>query len=228
MNCWNPVRPGERTWKTRLGAYMLMHVFLACPAMAHASAEETSEHAVDPVEGPDEEASAKPVHIHKKEDGCGHGGHHKVHTWSLIGARFSVVTVVGPKGSGTDGGRRVSVHPGVSAGYELQVIPDWLEIELTAGAHAYPKGALLPIDLLFKKPFHTHHRVTPYIAIGPSVEFIFAHTRNVYAGVGGRAGTYLWVTKHFGFDIEAGYNAVFEHGQVAHDIVAEVGPVVHF
>lgn len=191
-----------------------------------------AQHAEAVAEGPHEQVDHAQTpakkHVHTPGDGCTHGGHHKVHTWSLIGARFAVVTVVGPKGTGADGGRRVTVHPGVTASYELQVVPDWLEIELAAGVLRYEAGALFPIDLLFKKPFHTHHHVTPYIAVGPSLEIIIAGTRKIYPGVGGRVGTYVWATKHFGFDIEFGYNSVFEHGEVAHDLIAEVGPVVHF
>ncbi|MGB1016197.1 MAG: hypothetical protein ACPG4T_18825 [Nannocystaceae bacterium] len=197
----------------------------AAPAEQHG---ETHIEAPEALQAPEAATPVPTKHVHHAGDGCTHGGHHKAHTWSLIGARFAVITVVGPPGSRADGGRLVSVHPGITASYELQVIPNWLEIELAAGVLAYPEGALFPIDLLFKKPFHIHHKFTPYIAVGPSLEVILAASREVLPGVGGRVGAYIWLTKHFGFDIEAGYNSVFEPVGVAHDIIGEIGPVVHF
>ena len=95
---------------------------------------------------------------------------------------------------------------------EVSVVHGWLEIELGAklltSAHG---GTHVPIDLLIKKPF-TAGPATIYLGIGPALNVVsHDHETHAYFGVAGVIGTYLWLTPHFGLNMELLEAVVFEH-----------------
>ncbi len=104
--------------------------------------------------------------------------------------------------------------------FELLVIPNWLEIELCARAMANNHLVSVPIDVLFKIPFHINETVHPFVGIGPTV--VLQHSKDAETEVffGGvlAAGSYFWFAESWAFIAELNYNLVYEHG-----IVNELG-----
>ncbi|MCA9691006.1 MAG: hypothetical protein R3A51_09580 [Nannocystaceae bacterium] len=168
------------------------------------------------------EQSGVGVHV----DCCDHGGHHKEHTRNLLGVKaMAVGAITGPEG---ERGVEAVAHGGGGIFYERELIQNWLEIEPNVGILSAPGGVLIPLDLLLKKPFHVHHKVTPYLGVGPAIEFLIAEERGVFGGVTATVGLYVWFGKHVGIDIELSYSLVFERGRLVHNPAGGVGPVVHF
>ncbi len=69
---------------------------------------------------------------------------------------------------------------------------DWLELELNVALLSAPDGFHVPIDLLFKKPFHINRHFTPYIAVGPALEARLEDTNSLTGGVTAAAQLTVW------------------------------------
>jgi len=105
---------------------------------------------------------------------------------------------------------------------EVMVIPEWLEIELEVRIFS-GHGTSLPIDLLFKKPFHLSSKTDFFLGVGPTVVPVFAPGGNTtHFGGAFVAGIYYWLTPHLGVVLEADYNLISSHGAV-HELGSGVG-----
>ena len=168
-------------------------------------------------------------------DRCVYGGNHKPHTRNLLGAKALVVTSLGTTGAaegdhehGEHGAEGPFTTFGVSVFYERLLIPKWLELEINVGLVDGAAGLQMPIDLLFKKPFHVNRRLTPYLSLGPALEVFPRGDRSPLLGVTGGLGVYLWLSRDFGVDLELDYTAHFLGPGLEHVTTLGVGPVLHF
>ncbi len=166
-------------------------------------------------------------------DLCVYGGDHKPHTRNLVGAKALMVTSLATTGAAAGdehghGAGGPTTTSGVSVFYERELVPKWLEIEVNVGLIDGAAGLQLPIDLLLKKPFHLHRRVTPYISIGPAIELFPRGDRPPLPGITGGVGAYLWLSRDFGLDIELDYTAHVLSPGLEHVITLGLGPVLHF
>ena len=77
------------------------------------------------------------------------------------------------------------LHPHFGAGIfgEISAVPNWLEIELAIKALATADGALIPIDVLFKIPFHLTNTIHPFIGLGPTLVIVAAGDIAVHFGL---------------------------------------------
>ncbi len=111
--------------------------------------------------------------------------------------------------------------------FGVLVVPNWLELELSARTAVGRERAMFPIDLLFKVPFHHVANIHPYIGIGPSfVSGIVQEqggrvTANYFGGCVS-AGSYFWVSPAFGVVVEFNYRLIFEDVRV-NSVGASVG-----
>lgn len=98
--------------------------------------------------------------------------------------------------------------------FEVVIVPNWLEIELTAHyLRTTSKLSEIPIDLILKKPFHPLRWLNPYVGVGPTViPTIAPHESSVHVGVATEVGSYFWVTPNIGISAEVDYNLVSDHG----------------
>lgn len=159
-------------------------------------------------------------------DRCVYGGEHKEHTANLLGAKGLALTTITPARETT--GPTAVPHFGASLFYERELVTGWLELELNVALVSAPGGLAIPIDLLFKKPFHASRHVTPYVGLGPALEVEVLEDTEVFGGVTAATGLYIWVSRFVGFDIELDYTARFSAEGMAHGVGGGVGPVVHF
>lgn len=167
-------------------------------------------------------------------ESCPHGGHAKKHTSNLLGAKALLVGSLAETGTAPmsehgdpEPGHVAAIHPGVVVFYEREIIAEWLELELNVGMVSAHEGLRVPIDLLAKKPFHVAKRATLYVGIGPSLE-LFTDGQPPLGGVTGGLGSYLWLTRNFGIDVEIDYTAHFLLPGIEHVVTAGLGPVLHF
>lgn len=165
-------------------------------------------------------------------DRCVFGGEHKIHTQNLVGLKgLALVTIAPSEGAELEpeaAGPSVTPHFGASFFYEREAVENWLEIELNVAVLSAPGGVLLPVDLLLKKPFHAGRHVTAYVGLGPALEIEILDGTEVFGGLTGATGLYVWVTKNVGVDIELDYTLIVERGAIAHGLGGGVGPVFHF
>jgi hypothetical protein len=61
------------------------------------------------------------------------------------------------------------VHPGGSVMIEWEGIDDWLELELGASVLSAEGGLVVPVDLLFKKPFRLAPWSEVMVGLGPEI-----------------------------------------------------------
>lgn len=114
-------------------------------------------------------------------------------------------------------------------GWFIELVPshNWLEIEISMRfMSAAGAGVYIPIDVLFKKPFHIGDVVQLYMGAGPSVSLHTSsgHT-SAHFGVATVFGSYFWVSKHFGFLVEMNYIPVFT-SPVTHEFGPQAGFVL--
>lgn len=202
-------------------------------AIAIALSEPALPAAPPAAEAPARPAAAPPRARHDCD--CTHGGTHKEHTRNLVGAKFYNINIfeVGSRdeaGELEPGTRPVTVYPMLGAGlfYERELVRNWLEIELNVLFLTDPHATIVPIELFFKKPWHVHRSVTPYVGAGPTLDILLEERRPfVFFGLSATAGAYFWITRSFGFDLDIAYTLVFERIP-AHELGLGFGPVIHF
>ncbi len=155
-----------------------------------------------------------------------HGGQTKQHTQNLVGAKALTALAVTRGHDGEAAG--ATPHYGVSVYYERELVADWLELELNVATLTAPEGLHLPVDLLFKKPFHVSRHVTPYLAVGPALEARFEAARSIAGGVTAATGVYIWFTRYFGIDLEIDYTLLKTGEGLEHVPALGFGPAAHF
>ncbi|MGF1510322.1 MAG: hypothetical protein ACFB9M_12555 [Myxococcota bacterium] len=144
--------------------------------------------------------------------------HSEASTW-LLGAKAVQLNVFPEEGDGASGG-------GAGLFVERSVVPGWLEVELSVSVVAIESETLLPVDVLFKKPFH-FGPFCPYIALGPTVSIVFEDGTRAFAGGVAVAGFYLWLGDLWGFDVEVDYALLSEEG-LQQELTFAAGPTLRF
>jgi len=114
-------------------------------------------------------------------------------------------------------------------GWFIEFVPShkWLEIEISMRfMSTVGSGIYIPIDVLFKKPFHLGDVVQLYIGAGPSISLHPGGTHGAaHFGIATVFGSYFWVSKHFGFLVEMSYIPVFT-SPVTHEFGPSAGFVL--
>jgi hypothetical protein len=139
--------------------------------------------------------------------------------------RTFVVGVGGALEVELDGG---VVHPGGNVFVEWEAIESWLELELGASLLATPGGTVVPVDLLFKKPFTVAHAVELMVGLGPEV--VPSTGRNQGTSFGGEAALdfMFWPSSRAGFWIEPSYDVIAQSGSASQGLGATGGVIVGF
>ena len=119
-------------------------------------------------------------------------------------------------------------HIGGGFFFEASLVPHWLEIEVSAKVMGAPDSVVLPLDLLFKVPFHPHPMIQPFVGAGPALALLFSTSHSgethVHGGVATVAGVYIWIRQHWAISIEANYNLLYGRG-TSHEVGGATGVV---
>jgi hypothetical protein len=107
-----------------------------------------------------------------------------------------------------------STHGGVNAFVEWNAIPSWLELELGVSVIPADKGVEVPIDLLFKKPFHLAPWSELMIGIGPEIVRVSTpDTKTTYFGGVGALDFMFWpFGERVGLWVAPEYDVLFHDG----------------
>jgi hypothetical protein len=131
---------------------------------------------------------------------------------------------------GDEGRTRRSYRDGWGGGafLERSLLRDLLEGEVGATVIPFSDGTKsVSIDVLLKKAFHVTPVVNPYLAFGGTATIEIEEDRTVTrGGIVASTGVYLWMTDHFGADVDLIYTAF--PGVGSHELQIAVGPVVRF
>lgn len=120
---------------------------------------------------------------------------------------------------------RVSgLGPGLSL--ERNVINGWLEVEIALAAIRHEGAWTVPVDFIFKKPFH-FGALCPYVGIGLAGSMKTHGETEFHLGASSILGTYWWLTDVVGIDLEIEYNLIPEDGLVQ-EVVVAIGPAFRF
>ncbi len=149
-----------------------------------------------------------------------HRSPHTEHSAWLVGLKGVYVRAFNSHERALDGG-------GVAVFAETTIIPGWLETELNVAVVDFEEGAaVVPDDLLFKKPFHIGS-FCPYVGVGPSMTIVLEAGGEVLFGFVAAVGAYVWLHDHVGIDVELDYGLVAEDG-VEHELTVAAGPTLRF
>lgn len=100
---------------------------------------------------------------------------------------------------------------GVAVLYEHPFIPHWLEGEVSVGAMLGDHATFLPVELLLKVPFALNKHWELFAGAGPAMMVDLDHGEAFFGGVVS-AGTFVWLSEHFGLLFELDYLLLEEHG----------------
>lgn len=145
-----------------------------------------------------------------------------LHAHNLIGVRGIGVAAF-ELGQGD-----ASPEGGIGVAYERTIIPRWLELEVSANALLQPDGAVLPLDVVLKKPFHVSHRFDPFVGLGAIVAFGVGEERFVAPGAIASGGMYVWGGRRWGWSFELDFAAVKEPEAWLLELEFASGPVIRF
>ena len=120
----------------------------------------------------------------------------------IVGAKASYILAL-ESGGGTN-------LAGAGAFIETQLIPHWVEAELSARVVGGP-DTRVPIDVLFKMPFHIPDG---HIFLGAGPTTILHHGHWYFGGVA-TLGALYWFSPTVGLVGEVNYNLVSDHGAVS-------------
>jgi hypothetical protein len=150
------------------------------------------------------------------------GEHHRMHP-GLVGAKYGQRVMLAVPGSARE------VATVVGPFFERVLVHRWLELEVDLPlAITHDGGLALPFDLHFKKPFHPSRHWSPYLGAGPTVEITLRPTRSVAVGLSLVTGTYLWLSRRVGFDVDVAYELVPSRKTLRSGLTIGVGPVLRF
>lgn len=149
------------------------------------------------------------------------GMHHREHP-NLVGAKYGQRLRI-------DGREAVEVTTVIGPLVERVLVHRRLELEIEAPIFVGHRGELgVPIDLHFKRPFHPSPWWSPYVGVGPTVELEIRPRRRFAYGVSAVAGTYVWLSPRFGFDVDIAFDVAFDRTSPAFALVVGAGPVWRF
>ena len=96
---------------------------------------------------------------------------------------------------------------------ERILIPHVLEGEVTSAATFNSHGALIPVDILLKKPFNVSPMFEPFVGVGFAMAIHVADGHAaLHPGVIFSGGTCIWLGRHVGISLEVDYSIVAEDG----------------
>ncbi|MEM7157477.1 MAG: hypothetical protein AAF799_31820 [Myxococcota bacterium] len=148
-----------------------------------------------------------------------------LHWHNLVGLKaIGVVAVEHGEPSHVEG------QGGVGLFYERTLVRGWLELELSANVLITDerRSAHVPLDVLFKKPFHVSHVFDPYVGAGAAFTFGVGEDDFFAVGALGTAGSYLWLHPRVGVLAEVDYTALPEPHGWQHEIELSTGPLFRF
>jgi hypothetical protein len=105
----------------------------------------------------------------------------------------------------------VDTHFGGALGLSLGVIPEKLDVDLTAQFVSSESGSLLPISLLMKRPFYISRVVRPYVGAGLRIEVPITSSDETHLGIATSYGSYFWFKPNLGLFAEVNANVMFAH-----------------
>lgn len=145
---------------------------------------------------------------HAADGGDEHGEHSEGHSF--------VISLLGSYQAGFSHG---VVHHlgGGGLAFEAVVVPNWFEIEVSARGMKSAHGVSIPLELLFKIPFHATEEIHPFVGIGPMVSVNRDETLSASFGGLLMGGSYFWVTDGVGFVLEAFYGMA-DHEGLVHEV----------
>jgi hypothetical protein len=182
--------------------------------VAHAEHEETHE------EGHHHEGGHHPNEStpdHESSHGHGEAKHHEDGNRLFVGIKGSYAAEF------TD--HEVHHFGGGGLLFAVLAVPGWLEIELSVRAMANSHVIGLPIDLLFKIPFHFSDVVHPFVGLGAIAIPTFDHHGDhgaVHWGGVATVGSYFWLNPSWAIVAELTYDLVYNHGLV-HGLATNAG-----
>lgn len=115
---------------------------------------------------------------------------------------------------------------GAAVFVELTLVEDLLELELGfGGVVPEDSAAQLAFEPLLKTTFRAHHRIDPYLGVGPAL-LVGKERPSVRGGGQLVVGSYLWMHDSFGFDVDVGCSLLSGHKDLTYEITLGVGPVL--
>lgn len=117
---------------------------------------------------------------------------------------------------------------------ERALVPEWLELEASAGAvwiGRGPAGLVVPLELLLKVPFQLTSSIHPYLGAGVAldIEHLEREEETRYLpGLSAAAGGYLWFSDALGLDLELSYTLLAEEEHTGRALKHELGLGVGF
>ena len=147
-----------------------------------------------------------------------HGQH--AHREFFLGAHFAAL--------GSFKGDEKESHLGLGGFFEVSAIHGWLEIEFGLRMLSGKDGVEIPLDLVFKKPFHLNSWIHPYVGLGPTVLLTPGSSESAaHIGLATAVGSYFWLTRHTGLTAELNYNLISDGGAV-HEVGGAAGFVLGY
>jgi hypothetical protein len=171
---------------------------------------------------------AAPAGEHGEHEGHGEHGEHEghgehgphAHREFFVGAHFAAL--------GSFKGDEKESHLGLGGFFEVSAIHNWLEIEFGLRMLSGKDGVEIPLDLVFKKPFHLNSWIHPYVGLGPTVLLTPGSSESAaHLGLATAVGSYFWLTRHTGLTAELNYNLISDGGAV-HEVGGAAGFVVGY
>lgn len=117
---------------------------------------------------------------------------------------------------------------GVGIFYELVLLPNWLELEVSFAALFNSERQNYPIDVLIKKPFVISDTVEVHAGIGALANIVRGGRHdNTYPGAIATVDGYIWTTPALGFLMEFNYAIVAEE-MALHELEGAIGVAYRF
>ncbi|MEM6294359.1 MAG: hypothetical protein AAGA54_24000 [Myxococcota bacterium] len=161
-------------------------------------------------------AEEPPVHAHERVS-C------PLHVHNLVGIR-----AIGVAAFEQGAGRDAKPEGGFGVAYERTLVPRWFELEVSFNTMFTESGPVLPLDIVFKKPFHLSHRFDPFVGLGGIVAFGVGEESFVAPGLIASAGMYVWAGRRWGASAEVDYAALREPEHWIYELEFAAGPVLRF
>lgn len=116
---------------------------------------------------------------------------------------------------------------GVGFFAETELIHHWVELEATARIFVGEGDTHVPLELIFKKPFHLFPQGHVFLGVGPAAVVVAGGKKGgTHFGGVASLGTLLWSTPTVGFITEAYYSALDDHG-LSHEFGLNIGIAHH-
>ena len=105
-------------------------------------------------------------------------------------------------------------HLGGGVFFELTLVPQALELELSLKWMSAASGYALPLDIMLKVPFHVNHVLHPYLGAGFIAVLAVDNGVAGHFGGGVLGGSYFWITDQVGLLAELCFNLLYGHGLI--------------